>query len=132
MSADIRRKEVPQHNAGRIESDHTVPDDARHDRPVRVLAAVVDDDPVFRVHVRRLATASPPSSSYWGRGHTSRHRRMDAGFSYRSTAPVAFATAATTFAAAASISGSVSVRSRGWNVTSTPSDFLPASIRSPS
>ncbi len=51
---------------------------------------------------------------------------------YLSTPPVAFATAATTLAQAASISASVNVRSRGWKVTSMASDFLPASILSPS
>ena len=49
----------------------------------------------------------------------------------RSVAPVAFATAATTFSLAASISASVSVRSRGWNTTSIASDFLPDGRRSP-
>src|SRR4051812_36492138 len=50
---------------------------------------------------------------------------------YRSVAPVAFATAATTFWQAASISASVRVRSRGWNVTSTASDVLPSGSLSP-
>ncbi len=50
----------------------------------------------------------------------------------RSVAPVAFTTAATTFAATASISASVSVRSFGCSVTSMASDLRPASIRSPS
>ena len=53
------------------------------------------------------------------------------GAGYRSVAPVAFATAATTFWLAASISASVRVRSRGWNVTSTPSDFLPSASGRP-
>ena len=47
-------------------------------------------------------------------------------------APVAFTTAAITFWQAASISASVSVRSRGWNTTSIASDFLPSGSLSPS
>src|SRR4051794_24414615 len=50
----------------------------------------------------------------------------------RRTAPVAFATAATTFCPAISISASVSVRSRGWNTTSMASDFFPSGSFSPS
>ena len=50
----------------------------------------------------------------------------------RSSAPVAFATAATTFAEAASSSASVSVRSRGWNTTSIASDRVPSGTFSPS
>lgn len=42
---------------------------------------------------------------------------------HRSIPPVALPTAATTLAAAASISASVNVRSRGWNTTSMPTDF---------
>jgi hypothetical protein len=49
----------------------------------------------------------------------------------RSVAPVAFATAATTFSLAASISASLSVRSRGWNTTSIASEILPDGRRSP-
>jgi len=44
----------------------------------------------------------------------------------RSVAPVFFATSATIFAIAASISASLSVRSRGWSVTLMATDFEPS------
>ena len=50
----------------------------------------------------------------------------------RSTPPVRLPTSATIFAASASISASVMVRSRGWIVTAMAIDFLPGSMPVPS
>jgi hypothetical protein len=57
---------------------------------------------------------------------------VDRQKSYRSTAPVAFATAATTLCPEVSISASVKVCSRGWNTTSIANDFLPSGNLLPS
>ncbi|KAF2991307.1 hypothetical protein MJC1_01656 [Methylocystis sp. MJC1] len=51
---------------------------------------------------------------------------------HRSVAPVFLLASATIFCATASISASVSVFSRGWSVTATPTDFLPSGTPTPS
>ena len=67
-----------------------------------------------------------PTHAAAATGATRPGTRPDGGASQpRSVPPVAFSTAATILPPTASISASVSVRSRGWRVTAMATDALP-------
>ena len=76
-----------------------------------------------RADAARLRTSATQTYS---RAWDERARRRLTDLLARNSPPVAFCTAATIFAATASISASVSVLSRGCSVTSIASDFLPS------
>ncbi len=95
----------------------------------------------------RLTVVDRPGTCERGRrqnkGDDSQEKRVTAPFGvaagslalsspHRSVAPVFLPASATIFCATASISASVSVFSRGCNVTATPIDFLPSGTPTPS